>query len=102
MNQRKAGALLSYLYLALTFVVGIFYTPILLGFLGKSEYGVYSVANSVIAFLAILDLGFSQTMIRYVQGAEGHDRGTETEWDVFTDVFRYRCHCPDSRDNTFL
>lgn len=66
MNQRKAGALLSYLYLALTFVVGIFYTPILLGFLGKSEYGVYSVANSVIAFLAILDLGFSQTMIRYV------------------------------------
>ncbi len=66
MNQRKAGALLSYLYLALTFAVGIFYTPILLGFLGESEYGVYSVANSVIAFLAILDLGFSQTMIRYV------------------------------------
>lgn len=66
MNQRKAGALLSYLYLALTFAVGIFYTPILLGFLGESEYGVYSVANSAIAFLAILDLGFSQTMIRYV------------------------------------
>lgn len=66
MNQRKAGALLSYIYLALTFAVGIFYTPILLNFLGESEYGVYSVANSAIAFLAILDLGFSQTMIRYV------------------------------------
>lgn len=66
MNQRKAGALLSYVYLALTFAVGVFYTPILLKFLGDSEYGVYSVANSAIAFLAILDLGFNQTMIRYV------------------------------------
>lgn len=66
MNQRKAGALLSYVYLGLTFAVGIFYTPIILHFLGDSEYGVYSVANSAIAFLAILDLGFSQTMIRYV------------------------------------
>lgn len=66
MNQRKAGALLSYVYLGLTFAVGIFYTPILLHFLGDSEFGVYSVANSAIAFLAILDLGFSQTMIRYV------------------------------------
>ena len=66
MNQRKAGALLSYVYLGLTFAVGIFYTPIILHFLGDSEFGVYSVANSAIAFLAILDLGFSQTMIRYV------------------------------------
>ena len=66
MNQRKAGALLSYVYLALTFLIGIFYTPILLDILGESEYGVYSVASSAIAFLAVLDLGFSQTMIRYV------------------------------------
>lgn len=66
MNQRKAGAALSYVYLGLTFAIGVFYTPILLGFLGKSEYGVYSVAISAIAFLAILDLGFNQTMIRYI------------------------------------
>ena len=66
MNQRKAGALLSYVYLGLTFAIGVFYTPILLDILGESEYGVYSVASSAIAFLAILDLGFNQTMIRYV------------------------------------
>lgn len=66
MNQRKAGALLSYAYLGITFAIGIFYTPILLRILGDSEYGVYSVASSAIAFLAILDLGFNQTMIRYV------------------------------------
>ena len=66
MNQRKAGAMLSYVYLAITFAIGIIYTPLLLKFLGDSEYGVYSVASSAIAFLAILDLGFSQTMVRYV------------------------------------
>ena len=66
MNQRKAGAVLSYVYLGITFVIGIIYTPILFDFLGEREYGVYSVASSAIAFLAILDLGFSQTMIRYV------------------------------------
>lgn len=66
MNQRRAGAMLSYVYLGITFVIGIIYTPILFDILGEREYGVYSVASSAIAFLAILDLGFSQTMIRYV------------------------------------
>ena len=66
MNQRKAGALLSYVYLALTFVVGLFYTPFAISFLGKEEYGVFSIALSAISFLTILDMGFNQTMIRYV------------------------------------
>ena len=65
MNQRKAGAMLSYVYLGITFAIGIIYTPLLIRFLGDSEYGVYSVASSAISFLAILDLGFNQTMIRY-------------------------------------
>lgn len=78
MNQRKAGALLSYIYLGLTFAIGVFYTPILLDMLGNSEYGVYSVANSAIAFLAILDLGFNQTMIRYVSRCKAlHDKEGE-------------------------
>ena len=52
MNQRKAGAVLSYVYLIITFLIGIIYTPLLLRFLGQNEYGVYSVASSAIAFLA--------------------------------------------------
>lgn len=78
MNQRKAGAVLSYVYLALTFLIGIFYTPILLHQLGKAEYGVYSVASSAISFLAILDLGFNQTMIRYISKYKAlHDEENE-------------------------
>ena len=81
MNQRKAGALLSYVYLGLTFAIGVFYTPILLGRLGESEYGVYSVASSAIAFLAILDLGFNQTMIRYVSKCKAL-KDTEGEYKL--------------------
>ena len=66
MNQRKAGALLSYVYLILTFGVGLFYTPFAISFLGEGEYGVFSIALSAISFLTILDMGFNQTMIRYV------------------------------------
>ena len=66
MNQRKAGALLSYVYLALTLVVGLVYTPFCLSIVGESEYGVFAVATSVVGFLTILDFGFNQTMIRYV------------------------------------
>ena len=66
MNQRKAGALLSYVYLALTCIVGLFYTPFALHYLGDGEYGVFAIALSAISFLTILDMGFNQTMIRYV------------------------------------
>lgn len=66
MNQRKAGALLSYVYLALTFGVGLFYTPFALYYLGTDEYGVFSLAVGIISFMTILDMGFNQTMIRYV------------------------------------
>ncbi|WP_051437678.1 lipopolysaccharide biosynthesis protein [Eubacterium xylanophilum] len=85
MNQRKAGAMLSYVYLALTFAVGIFYTPLILHWLGDSEYGVYSVASSIISFLAILDLGFNQTMIRYVAKAKAEKK--EDEIDKLNGMF---------------
>ncbi len=66
MNQRKAGALLSYVYLTLTLCVGLVYTPFSIRLLGDSEYGVFAVAISAISFMMILDMGFNQTMIRYV------------------------------------
>ncbi len=66
MNQRKAGALLSYVYLGLTCIVGLFYTPFAIHYLGEGEYGVFAIALSAISFLTILDMGFNQTMIRYI------------------------------------
>lgn len=64
-NQRKAGAVLSYVVLGLNSIVGILYTPIMLRLMGQSEYGLYSLVASVIAYLTMFDLGFGNAIVRY-------------------------------------
>lgn len=64
-DQKRLGALLAYVQWGVNMLVGIIFTPILLRHLGESEYGVYSVATSVISFLTMLDLGFGQTLVRF-------------------------------------
>lgn len=74
-DQKRAGTLLAYVQLLLNVLIGVIYTPILLRYLGDSEYGVYSVATAVISFLTMLDLGFGQTLVRfYVQYRAEGDR----------------------------
>lgn len=65
MNQLKAGAALNYVILGLNALLGLLYTPYMLRILGQSEYGIYSLAASIIAYLSILDLGFGNAVIRY-------------------------------------
>ena len=64
-NELKAGATLNYIILGLNALLGLVYTPFMLRMLGQSEYGIYSLAASVIAYLSILDLGFGNAVIRY-------------------------------------
>ncbi|WP_428048559.1 oligosaccharide flippase family protein [Candidatus Proelusimicrobium excrementi] len=68
MNQRKAGAILSYIGIALNTVVGFLFTPLLISFLGKDQYGLYQLVGSLIAYLNIMDLGLSNTTTRYYSG----------------------------------
>lgn len=65
MNQIKAGVVLNYVVLGLNSLVGLLYTPYMLRMLGQSEYGLYSLVASVIAYLTIMDLGFGNAVIRY-------------------------------------
>lgn len=64
-NELKLGAMLSYVSLGLTSAISLIYTPIMLRLLGQSEYGLYNLANSVIGYLGILDLGLGNAVIRY-------------------------------------
>ena len=66
MNQRKIGVMLSYLTLAFNILVGLIYTPFMISRLGDGQYGIYSLANSLISFVTLLDLGFGQTLVRYI------------------------------------
>lgn len=65
MNQLKAGALLSYVSIALNNVIGLLYTPFMLRMIGQNEYGLYSLVASIVAYLTVLDLGFGNAIIRY-------------------------------------
>ncbi len=64
-NQLKMGAMLSYLHIGLGGVVSILYTPVMLRLLGQSEYGLYSLVGSVVAYLGLFSFGFGSAYIRY-------------------------------------
>ena len=64
-NQLKAGAVLTYIYLGLEFIVSLIYVPIMLRLLGQSEYGLYNSAASVVSYLSLLNFGFGSAYIRY-------------------------------------
>lgn len=64
-NQIKMGAILSYVSIIITNLVALIYMPIMLRYMGQSEYGLYSLVASVIGYLTILDFGFGNAIIVY-------------------------------------
>ena len=64
-NELKWGSVLSYAQMALSIVIGIVYTPIMIRLLGKNEYGLYNTVSSTISLLSILSLGFNSSYVRY-------------------------------------
>ncbi len=65
MNQRKLGILISYLNIVLHAVIGFAYVPILLHFIGKSEYGLYQLIGSFIAYFSVMDFGLTAAVVRF-------------------------------------
>lgn len=65
MNQRKIGIFLSYLNIILHAIVGFLYVPILLHYIGKSEYGLYQLIGSLIAYFSIMDFGLTAAVTRF-------------------------------------
>lgn len=65
-NQLKIGAILSYVNILASLIVGLGYTPIMIRLLGQSEFGLYSLIGSLVAYLSVLDMGLGNTIVRYV------------------------------------
>lgn len=65
LNQLKGGVILSYISLIVSNGISIVYTPIMLRLLGQSEYGLYNLVSSFVAYLGVMDFGFSSTYMRY-------------------------------------
>ena len=66
MNQRKIGAILSYVSFFISNFVGLIYTPYMLNMMGQSEYGINSTAVSLTAYLSMLSFGIGGAYLRFV------------------------------------
>ncbi len=78
-TQYKVGAVLSYLTIALNIVMGFAFTPMLQRAFGLGMYGVYGTIGKFVGYMAIMDLGLGNAVIRYVAKyrAEGDKTGME-------------------------
>lgn len=65
MNERKIGIAVSYLNIILHSIIGFLYVPILLHYIGKSEYGLYQLVGSFIAYFSIMDFGLTAAVVRF-------------------------------------
>lgn len=65
MNERKIGIIISYLNILIQAVIGFAYVPILLHYIGKSEYGLYQLIGSFIAYFSIMDFGLTAAVVRF-------------------------------------
>ena len=77
MNQIKTGILLNYATIGLTMLLGLLYTPYMLRMMGQSEYGLYSLVASVIAYLTIMDFGFGNAIVRYTAKFRAENKAEE-------------------------
>ena len=63
-NELKAGSILSYVNLLIGCIIPLLYTPVMLDIMGQAEYGLYSLSNSVISYLGLLNFGMGSAVIR--------------------------------------
>lgn len=64
-QQIKYGAVLSYLGIVVYILVGLLYTPWMIRVIGKDDYGLYTLAYSIVA-LFVFDFGISAAIQRFV------------------------------------
>lgn len=73
MNQIKQGAILSYFNLGLNVLIGLVYTPWMISSIGKADYGLYTLAMSIIGLLAF-DFGLGNATTKFICEYLAHDR----------------------------
>ena len=72
-KQIKLGALMSYFTIAFNMLAGLIYTPWMIEQIGQSNYGLFTLATSLIT-LFVMDFGMGAAVARFVSkfNAEGN------------------------------
>lgn len=64
-HQIKLGAIISYVAIAINVISGLVFTPWMISSIGREEYGLYTLAMSVIT-LFVFDFGLSAAITRFI------------------------------------
>lgn len=83
-NEIKIGAILSYVASAIGIISSLLFNPIIIKNLGKNEYGLYETIGSFVNYLAILDLGFSAVVVRYVAKYQAENEVNKRDEFLYT------------------
>ena len=73
---------MNYVVIGLNGLVGLLYTPYMLRMMGQSEYGLYSLVASVIAYMTIMDFGFGNAIVRYTAKFRAEGK-SEEQYSMF-------------------
>ncbi len=64
-KQIKVGAILSYLQIGLSIIIGLLYTPAMIRLLGQNEFGLYNTVASTTSMLSVMSLGLNAGYIKF-------------------------------------
>lgn len=65
-------------------IVGLLTVPLVLGYLGKERFGLWSTITTVVAWVALFDLGIANGLVNLVSRAHGRDDREEAARSVST------------------
>lgn len=86
LSQLKIGALISYFTMGFSIFAGLVYTPWMVSKIGQADYGLYTLANSLIAIF-MLDFGLSSAVSRFVSKYRAEGR-TQDVNDILGIVYK--------------
>lgn len=66
MRELRIGIILSYLTIFITNITGLFATSLIVKNLPISDYGIYILAGSLVAYLGVLDAGITNSTARFI------------------------------------
>ncbi|MDD4439329.1 MAG: oligosaccharide flippase family protein [Tissierellia bacterium] len=64
-RQIKIGGIISYLTIGFSIISGLIYTPWMISVIGQSNFGLYTLATSLVTMVTI-DLGLSSAVTRFI------------------------------------
>ena len=84
-NQVRIGAVLSYINMAIGSLIPMFYTPVMLELLRKSEYGLFKLSSSITSYLSLISFGIGSAIVRYYTKyiADGDKEGEQNIYGLF-------------------